>query len=725
MGDMVQRWFELEVQGAPVAVLPWKALSHESQEITVGGSRFRVGRKEHRWREAVWLECLEGEGELYAEVRFRWDGWSPKNYVLVPAAVYDGNRVEISAPDGCYPPFLPEDYVNLNPPQLTGTIQHLSRTGGGRIHLTSAECALPVVGVFDPAAREACWVCMQGNYGCLLEESDLGNAFEVRVTEPVHRAFRQVGCNSLQPAEDPPLHFHQGTQIAIWCTVFYSLKCNNLREFFAWPARLLESVDYAPREAPALLPFSEAARLVRDRLEEDNWWEEYGYYGTVTRSDLAGICRNTKHHWQLGWIGGIMKTEYLLREGEGKYRYRFERELDTLFEKAQMASGFFLTSACLGEYFADWPPIGGTMPKKGALVRKEADALAFLSRQMRFLKNEKSECKQLWLNGLHCLSEAFCGLWETYHQFGYIVDPLTGDLLVGGGAGGVLACAGLAIASEVLDEPRFLRIALESVKFYVKTCLEKGNVYGGVGDALQATDSESAYSLLESLMTVWEFTSEPELLDQACFAADYLSTWIVSSDYPFPPESTFGKLDMHSAGTVYANIQNRHAAPGFCSASGDALFKLYRATGRRVYAELACEVVRALPQYLSHPGRPIPGMAVVGMSERVNLGDWEGVSQVGEIGNAPCACWPEVSLLLARVQLPGIYARTDTHELFCFDHLEASWKGGKLRIRNPTEYPAEATLLVEDAAAARVPLKTCAYEHFRKISIPPGGMAVV
>ena len=113
------------------------------------------------------------------------------------------------------------------------------------------------------------------------------------------------------------------------------------------------------------------------------------------------------------------------------------------------------------------------------------------------------------------------------------------------------------------------------------------------------------------------------------------------------------------------------------------------------------------------------------MSERVNLGDWEGRDQIGEIGNAPCACWPEVSLLLARVQLPGVYARTDTREILCFDHLEVVWEGDALRITNPTDYPAEATLLMEDGEAARQPLFTTAYEHFRKIDIPPHGTVVV
>ena len=675
-------------------------------------------------RLCVRVEVLEGSGDLYAALGFHLEPWSTANYLLMPAAVYGGNRVSIVTPDGQYPPFLPADYVELTPPQLTGVIQHLDPMGGGSLQETAAEGAFPAVGLFDATAGEAFWLLTAqaneaGNYGYTIDEAPGATALDIRLASPVHRRFCQHGCNSLGPADDPPMPARPGTVITFEI-LLHNATCPTLRDFFR-QARELRN-EMVPRgRHPALLPYSEATRLVRDRLEADNWFEEFGYYSTITKTDLAGICRNSSHHWQLGWVGGILKTEYLLREGDPEYRKRIEREWNTLFDYAQQPSGFFCTTAFNGRFFPDWPPkTPHDEPAPGALVRKNADALAHLAKQFLVLKAQGTQIQEDWLKGFQKCADAFVKLWLKFGQLGYFLTTATGDLLIGGGAGGAAACTGLALATELLGKPGYLSLARNVARQYVAHYLDRGNVYGGVGDALQATDSESAYALLEALVTLWECTGEDELLEDACFAADYLSTWMVSYDYRFPSQSTFGKMDMRTTGTVYANIQNRHSAPGFCSASGDALFKLYRATGRVEYARLAQDVVRALPQYLSHPGRPIPGMEVVGMSERVNLGDWETRAQVGKIGNAPCACWPEVALLLARVHIPGVYARTDTREILCFDHLEAAWTtDGALRIANPTDYPAVATLLLEDAAAARIPLKVTAYERFRKVAIPP------
>ena len=705
--------------------LPLDLSSSQTVELGVGGSHFRVFLDVPSERRHFTLEALSGEGKLFATLCFQFREWSSRNYLLLPGAVYGGNRVNIVAQDSVYPPMLPEDYTCLNPPQLTGVIQHLAPQGGGRLEETSAEGAFPGVGYFDAATQRAVWLLTPqgnevGNYGYSVIED--GDVLEVRLSSPVHRKFRQSGCNSIVPADDAPLTYQTGTII----TFEFDLRdesCTALGDFFR-QARELRNAVVPSGIFPNLLPYSEATRLVRERLETDNWWEEYGYYSIITKTDLKGCCRNCRQHWQLGWVGGIMNNEYLLREGN--HPERVLRELHTVVTKAQQPSGFFLTSAHMGEFFPDVPAEDGRPPRRECLVRKNADGLAFLCRQLLWLRNAGKPIDQPLLDGARKCAEAFQRLWEKHGQFGYFIDPVTGELLVGGGVGGAPAITGLALASELFHEPEFLAIAKAAACHYAETYLhKKGNVYGGVDDALQATDSESAYLLLEALMTVWEYTHDETLLALAETTGDYLSTWIISYDYRFPPQSTFGKLDMHTAGVVYANIQNRHGGPGFCSTSGDALFKLYRATGRSEYGRLAREVVHALPQFLSRPGRVIRGMEVVGISERVNLGDWEGRDQVGEIDYCPCACYSETALLLARVHLPGIYVRTDTRENLCFDHLETVWEGDDLRITNPTDFPAEATLLVEDGEAARQPLFTNAYERFRKFAISPHSATMV
>jgi hypothetical protein len=88
-----------------------------------------------------------------------------------------------------------------------------------------------------------------------------------------------------------------------------------------------------------------------------------------------------------------------------------------------------------------------------------------------------------------------------------------------------------------------------------------------------------------------------------------VASWTVSYDFPFPPESTFGKLGMLANGTVLANAQNKHSAPGLCTHSGLSLLRLFRHTGDTSdtwIMDLMRDIAHALPQYMSRADRPIP-----------------------------------------------------------------------------------------------------------------------
>ena len=715
--------FEIETMEGSVR-LPVDLRNAQRLEVAIGGSRFAFSYDARGEKLNATLEVLAGNGALFGTLLFNITSWIAINYILMPAAVYGGNRVTVVDGKGHYPPKVPVGYRELEPPQLAGTIQHLSLDGGGCIDDTSAECAFPGIGLHFSAVKESLWIlsgqgCEAGNYGYAIEESPGGHSLQLRISAPSHRRFQQFACNDFIPSKDTPFQYKQNDSIHIEISICRK-RCEGLDEFFH-QAFLLRNAMVNPGKLPDIFPYSEAARLLRERVENDNWWEEYGYFGTMTKSSLK--LYKSSHHWQLGWVGGCLRTENLLFEGDEESQRRVEREWDVLFTKAQLPSGFFYSSACNGVFFHDWPNADDDLARRKVLVRKNADALLFLARQMLCLRLLGRIIKPLWIDGVGKCADAFARLWRRYGQFGYQLLIEEEEIAVGGGAGGAPAIAGLAMASELFGEKEYLDIAHEAVLAFAERYLHKGNVYGGVGDALQATDSESACSLLEAIMTVWEYTGDAALLREARFAADYLSTWIVSYDYDFPKNCTFGKMGMTTAGTVYANIQNRHSAPGFCSASGDALFKLYRATGDEAYAMLMRDVVHSLPQYLSREDRPICGLDLYAINERVNMGDWEGRDRVGEVFN--CACWPEVSLLLSRTHIPGVYARTDTRRTICFDHVQAEWQDARLRISNPTDYPANVTVLFEDAAKASQPLKSGAWTRFLKIDVPSHGEAFI
>jgi hypothetical protein len=168
-------------------------------------------------------------------------------------------------------------------------------------------------------------------------------------------------------------------------------------------------------------------------------------------------------------------------------------------------------------------------------------------------------------------------------------------------------------------------------------------------------------------------------------------------------------------------VQNKHSAPGICTLSGDALWKLYRATGTTRYLELLQDLAHNITQYLSRDDRPIGRMPAGWMNERVNLSDW--AEGIGEIFHG--SCWCEVSCMLTRVEVPGIYVQPDTGLLCVFDHIEVAMlrcTGGEitLRLTNPTRYPADVILFAEHSREMTTPLGPHALWGRPSVALLPG-----
>src|SRR6202021_1083456 len=103
--------------------------------------------------------------------------------------------------------------------------------------------------------------------------------------------------------------------------------------------------------------------------------------------------------------------------------------------------------------------------------------------------------------------------------------------------------------------------------------------------------------------------------------------------------------------------QNKHGAPGFCTSSGDPLFKIYRATCDVRYSQLMHDVAHAWAEGLQPDGE---------ISERLTYcdADSRGTRGSGSTG------WNELNGILMAMELPGIYLRTDKELLYVFDSVE-------------------------------------------------------
>ena len=162
--------------------------------------------------------------------------------------------------------------------------------------------------------------------------------------------------------------------------------------------------------------------------------------------------------------------------------------------------------------------------------------------------------------------------------------------------------------------------------------------------------------MVESMVLLYEAEKEEKWLEYAKDSLHLLSSWIMPYSYVFPKESEFGRLNINTVGSVFANVQNKHSAPGLCTASGDAIYKLYKYTSNQAYLQLLRDIAFFMPQCVSTEERPIfswekePRKLLPGwICERVNTSDWEGLNRVGGVFYS--SCWCETSILLTFSEL--------------------------------------------------------------------------
>ncbi|TVP80797.1 MAG: hypothetical protein EA353_02955 [Puniceicoccaceae bacterium] len=163
---------------------------------------------------------------------------------------------------------------------------------------------------------------------------------------------------------------------------------------------------------------------------------------------------------------------------------------------------------------------------------------------------------------------------------------------------------------------------------------------------------------------------------------------------------------MTTVGTVFANVQNKHSAPGICTHSGQALLHLYRATGDAAYLDLLYAIAGAIPQFVSREDRPIrsqDGRAMPSgwINERVNTSDWD--NNLGGIFYG--STWCEIALLLTYAELPGLYVDLETQRYWTMEPIDVQFTDQGVRITNRSAFKARIKVLMEGALERRQPLE--------------------
>ncbi len=668
----------------------------------------------------VHFKCITGKlAAASVSVDMDWDNWSEKNYVLMPAAVYNGNRYEWRRLR--YSPKLYEvQDIGIDKPIILTDVPKLNGNGAfSRIQERSGSMSVPSIGFIADDSKKGMWLLTEqgnqwGDYGMDIAETRDRKKAVVSITSPIVREqFVYKICDAHYPSWDIPKDMQAGDEATIKFRL-YGFDAPQNQSIFDKYATIRK--DYSGTKLHAdVLPYAACMNLLEKKYNEKNFVPAFGYYA-------IGFRENFLQDWQIGWTGGMITTYPLLFSGSEATKQRVIQNFDWLFPNGIAPSGFYWDAGRNGN---EW--LGGDIRKPHTknwhLVRKSGDAVWYILKQFMLMDKMHLPVKESWKSGNKRVLDAFVHLWNTNHQLGQFVNSLTGEIMVGGSSSGGIVPAGLALASQYYQQPQYLSTAEAIADYYYQNFILKGISCGGPGDAVQNFDSESALGLLESYVTLYEITGNKKWLPIAEAAAKQLSTWVVSYNYHFSDTSAYGKANVKTNGSVYANTQNKHTAPGLCTASGVGLLKLYRYTGNQFYLELLQDIAHNITQYIGHPQKPLGTTPVGYVSERVNMSDWEGVESIGYV--LPLSTWAETSLMLTTIEVPGIYVETDKATVTAFDNVKATLvkatkKSLTIEITNPTPVEATVTILAESATKQQQVLGENALYGAQSIHLLPG-----
>ena len=650
------------------------------------------------------------------------ENWKRESYVFAPGAVYNGNRF-VCDPIA-YPPYHQVQKENaLTEPSVITDIPHLSISAPtSSIQLLSGDMSIPAIGYYDFSAKRgflmfAPQLCGEDATGFSVWEDLNAGTLRISITAPgVREKYRYFFGEKADgsgfypdahsPSDDTGRYIEAGEELDLPIRI-YDFAADSLSDFFLFFHRQINCLETGTFSD--VVPFSTAYYDIKEKYQQENYIDE-GYYG-------VGVSRNTPlNFWQAGWVGGGMNNYPFLLEDNG---VAFERAFSTfrfILDKLQFPSGWvcgiYANGVTYGEHF-DFSDSGSSL-----LVRKDADLLYFLIKQAMLLE-EKGLLTDSHRQKLALFADAFVSLFEKYGQLGQFIDAKTGEMLVGRSASAAIACAALALAGEFFNEGRYLQTAAALGDYYYDEYVSKGILNGGPGEICQAPDSESAFGMLEGYVQLYETLKDKKWLRYAEETFLIAITWVMSYDFKFPAGCTAARRSVHTLGTVFANAQNKHSAPGICTLSGSSILKLYRFTGNQEYLYWMKAISHSIPQFVSLPERPILTLDKVYLkpgyiNERVQTSDWEGKETVGGFLNG--SNWPEVTMMLTYTEVPGVYVDFGTGVVETFDHVCCTKKDihsdkVELCLTNNTDFDATVTILADDSRN----IETIRHNYFAKM----------
>ncbi len=649
---------------------------------------------------------------------FDFGDWSTNNYVLIPSAVYNGNRNRCEF-NGYGAAFQSADFYDPGLPQTQSDVPRLSLNPGdeSRIEILTGNAATPAMCFFSPSQQRGFILLTDqqtrfGMSGLMIQESpDRGTASFV-VSAPGVRKLRPLFAGFTTSA-DAGATWNPGDSVTLNFQL-YSFPCTNipgLLDMF----HTVRKNETGPNRPRCITPMSQLQTMYANLI--DGMYAGNGggrYYPDENASWIS-----------FGWVGGLMNTFPMLALGDAAHLARVTNTFNYAIPAAQTASGYthYLINSDGSFGDCETTPTGaGT-----ELARCQGDLLFWMMKQLMLLKaqGKTGAINPAWEQFAHTMAVAMTNTWNLRHEFGMYLDLNTGDVAIYNSTSGAMIPGGLALASKYFNEPGFMTVAQQAATmYYNRDFVGRGQTAGACGDILENADSETSFGFMTALMTLYEMTGDTNWLAKSRGLADLCSTWTISYDYVFPAGTPCYNLGAHVAGGVWASTQNKHAVCVPCTSSADPLFKLYRAGQGRRYAELVRDIAACANDLTARSDRPTYGGTPGNLMERLQTGDAEGAGAIGELPSGMNG-WVVLGAMLQTLELPGIYVRVDTGDYFVFDHVTTTEvshddNGVTLSITNPTTLNASVTVFGENAAQAAQPLGYTAFINWPHVTVNAG-----
>lgn len=636
--------------------------------------------------------------------------WTSDNYVMIPSSVYNGNRQRIVNRE--YATGLDKtDYYRKDLALSSNPIPQLSPEFGAlsRLEVNVSNTATPAIAILEREKKTGTILLTdQGieanneikDHGLIIEETPDRSIASFIISAPGVRE-RKPEFIGFSKSPDRGITVRKGDKITIRVSRI-TFPCTDVPQLLArfMKDRKALTAGEPPRN---LMPMSEVfTRMVKNIDERYYKGEKWEYY-----------CPENANWMSYGWIGGLMNTFPMLALGDAEHLRKVKNTFNFALPRAKGASGYYYdVLGADGEVLyrdaaVHNPGIG--------LTRKNADVLYWMVKQFMLLKQQGKE-KEIdpdWEKNVRLLADAFVATWEKHGTWGNYLNIETGDVAVYNTTSGAMAIGGLALASAYYNNSQYLEVAHKAAKDFYDSFALLGFTSGGCGDILQNADSETAVALMTSLMTLYEVTNDNKYLSQAGDLANLCATWTVSFPYRLPEDTPLAKLGANLTGAVWASTQNKHGAPGFCTQSGDALFRLYRITGDTSYAELLRDIIHAHAEGVQPNGK---------ITERLTYCDADSRGSRGDGGKTG---WNETNGAMMALEIPGIYLRKDIDRMYVFDHVEVKVlkrekSGVQIQITNPTVFDASVSIFAEDKPESEKQLNINAFPDWRKVIVKAG-----